>query len=121
MAMLISVGEGSGPPGAGWSVSEGVFDCIVEATRKLFKDDEVCCLNEIYSPLDDQGQNFIVLDYVDVRCFNLFYSYCKRAMEDFPRSERGGVVPESHIPGILWNWAEVLRLRREDSRYRTFK
>lgn len=83
MAMFISIGEGGGPPGAGWSTSGGVFDCVVEATRKLFKDDEHCCLKAIYTPLDEQGQNFIVLDYVDVSCFNLFYSYCNRAMEEF--------------------------------------
>ncbi|QXH40984.1 MAG: hypothetical protein ACQZ2J_10330 [Pseudomonas piscis] len=118
MAMFISIGEGGGPPGAGWSTSGGVFDCVVEATRKLFKDDEHCCLKAIYTPLDEQGQNFIVLDYVDVSCFNLFYSYCNRAMEEFPLSERAKIVPESHIPGILWNWSEVLRSMREDPRYR---
>lgn len=113
MAMYICIGRGTG-----WSTSGGVFDCIVEPTRNLFKATEQCCLNEIYSPLDEQGQSFIALDTVDGDCFNLFYSYCKKAMEEFPISERAKIVPESHIPGILWNWSEVLRIMREDPRYR---
>ena len=47
MGMYISIGEGTG-----WSASGGVFDCIVEATRGLFKEDEQCCLESIYAPLD---------------------------------------------------------------------
>lgn len=118
MVMFVSIGGGNGSLGVGLSLSGGVFECIVEETRKRFKDDEQFCVKEIYTPLDEQGQNFIVLDYVDECCFNLFYFYCKKAMEDFPLSERAKLVPENHIPGILWNWAEVLRVMREDSRYR---
>lgn len=118
MAMYISIGDGNGPPGVGWSTSGGVFDCIVESTRMLVQPDEQCCLRDIYAPLDEQGQNFIVLDYVDESCFNLFYSRCKQAMEGFPSSDRAKIVPESHIPGIVWNWSEVLRIMREDPRYR---
>lgn len=113
MAMYICIGRNSG-----WSTSGGVFDCIVEATRGLFKGNEQDCLSNIYSPLDDQGQSLIALDAVDESCFNLFYSYCESAMSDFPLSERAKIVPWSHIPGILWNWSEVLRLMREDPRYR---
>ncbi|MGE7955214.1 hypothetical protein ACQKQA_01215 [Pseudomonas sp. NPDC089530] len=113
MGMYISIGAGTG-----WSTSGGVFDCIVEPTRRLFKPDEQCCLSEIYSALDEQGQSFIVLDAIDEGCFNLFYCYCKKAMEEFPLSERGRIVPENHIPGILWNWSEVLRIMKEDPRYR---
>lgn len=112
MGMYISIGEGTG-----WSASGGVFDCIVEATRKLFKDDEQCCLKSIYTPLDEQGQSFIVLDYVDESCFNLFYSYCKKAMDDFSLSERAELITESRVPGVLFGWSEVLRIMREDPRY----
>lgn len=49
MAMYISIGDGNGPPGAGWSTSGGVFDCIVESTRMLFRPDEQCCLSDIYA------------------------------------------------------------------------
>lgn len=113
MAMYICIGRNSG-----WSTSGGVFDCIVEPTRRLFKPDEQDCLSDIYSPLDNQGQSFIALDTIGESCFNLFYSYCERAMNEFPLSDRAKIVPESHIPGILWNWSEVLRLMREDPRYR---
>ncbi|WAJ36022.1 hypothetical protein OU800_15515 [Pseudomonas sp. GOM7] len=116
--MFISVGKGDGALGAGLSISGGVFDCVVEETRRKFKDDECFCMKEIYRPLDEQGQNFIVLDYVDECCFNLFYAHCKKAMEEFSLSERAKLVPERHIPGILWNWSEVLRGMREDARYR---
>lgn len=113
MAMYICIGRNSG-----WSTSGGVFDCIVESTRGLFKNNEKHCLSDIYSPLDDQGQSLIALDIVDEICFNLFYSYCESAMNDFPLSDRAERVPRSHIPGILWNWSEVLQLMREDPRYR---
>ena len=46
MGMYISIGEGTG-----WSASGGVFDCIVEATRGLFKD---CLLYTSPSPRDRQ-------------------------------------------------------------------
>lgn len=113
MGMYISIGEGTG-----WSASGGVFDCIVESTRDLFKADEQCCLKAIYTPLDEQGQSFIVLDYVDGACFNLFYFYCKKAMDEFPLSERARMLMKNRIPGILFGWSEVLRLMREDPRYK---
>lgn len=112
MGMYIAINRS-----AGWGTSRGVFDCIVEATRKLFSDSEMGCMSEIYSPLDEQGQSFIALDEVDSHCFKLFYRKCKLAMEDFPNSEHGRFVPQDHLPGILWNWSEVLRLMTEDPRF----
>ena len=51
MGMYISIGEGTG-----WSASGGVFDCIVEATRGLFKEDEQCLsLIHISEPTDQRG------------------------------------------------------------------
>ncbi|GFM70303.1 hypothetical protein PSCICL_12950 [Pseudomonas cichorii] len=113
MGMYISISNGSGWGGAG-----GVFDCIVESTRELFGKDQYGCMRKIYEALDEQAQSFIVLDDVASECFNLFYSHCKTAMDSFPESSRGKKVPENHIPGILWNWSEVLRLMREDIRYK---
>ncbi len=113
MGMMVSINEEEG-----FVTSGGVFDCIVENTRLLFTEDQKGCVWEIYKTLDEQGQSFIVLDYVDADCFNLFYRHCEAAMKAFPESERGKIPPPSHIPGILWNWSEVLRLMREDPRYR---
>lgn len=113
MGMYISVNDGSG-----WGTSGGVFDCIVEGTRAFFTKDEESCMRRIYEALDEQAQSFIVLDNVTGECFNLFYRHCKAAMDNFSESVRGKSVPQDHIPGILWNWAEVLRLMREDPRYK---
>lgn len=74
-------------------------------------------MRQIYASLDEQAQSFIVLDKVSDKCFNLFYRHCKMAMDNFVDSSRGKIVPEDHIPGILWHWSEVLKLMREDSRY----
>ncbi|WP_414910851.1 hypothetical protein [Pseudomonas sp. IT-P44] len=112
MGMYISINDNSG-----WGTSGGVFDCIVEGTRKFFTKNQESCMRAIYEALDEQAQSFIILDKVSDECFNLFYRHCKTAMDGFPESERGKLVPESHIPGVLWNWSEVLRLMREDSRY----
>lgn len=112
MGMYIAIGRK-----IGWSTSFGVFDCIVEATRENFNGEDRNCMHDIYRPLDDQAQSLIALDDVGVSCFNLFYKHCKQAMEEFPETERGKYVPPSHIPGILWNWSEILRIMREDSRY----
>ena len=113
MGMYVSIGEGTG-----WSASGGVFDCIVEATRGLFKEDEQCCLKSIYAPLDEQGQSFIVLDYVDEVCFNLFYAYCKMAMDEFPFSQRAEIITEARVPGVLFGWSELLKIMQADPRYR---
>lgn len=113
MGMYISIGKDSG-----WGTSGGVFDCIVESTREMFTKDERACMEAIYGTLDNEGQSFIVLDRVDSTCFNLFYRHCEDAMKEFPHSERGKIPPPDHIPGILWNWSEVLRLMREDPRYK---
>jgi hypothetical protein len=59
----------------------------------------------------------IAFDEGSKQDFNHFYVCCKKAMEAFPQSERGKIPPPSHMPGILWNWSEVLRLMREDPRY----
>lgn len=112
MGMYISVNEHEG-----WTLSSGIFDCIVESTREVFSRDHMDCMKKIYKSLDDEGQSFIVLDYVDSYCFNLFYRNCKRAMDDFLSSPRGKSVRPTSIAGIFWNWAEVLRLMREDPRY----
>jgi len=112
MGMYIAISRS-----AGWGTSGGVFDCIVEATRKNFNSCQAGCMSEIYRPLDEQGQSFIALDEVDAHCFKIFYENCKLAMEGFSNSERGRFVPRDHIPGILWNWSEVLRLMREDPRF----
>lgn len=113
MGMYISINDGSG-----WGASSGVFDCIVEGTRNFFTSDQAGCMRKIYEALDEQAQSFIVLDNVSDECFNLFYCHCKLAMDSFSESDRGKMVPEKHIPGILWNWSEVLRLMREDRRYK---
>lgn len=112
MGMYISISAESG-----WDGSGGVFDCIVEATRGLFSKEDEVCKEEIYRPLDEQGQSFIALDAVPSRCFNVFYKKCKIAMDNFSESDRGRLVPPEHVAGILWNWGEVLRLMREDPRY----
>lgn len=112
MGMYISISKN-----AGWGTSGGVFDCIVEAARKQFGSSQTACMSEIYSPLDEQGQSFIALDEVDARCFKLFYKNCKRAMDEFPSSEHGEFIPIDHLPGILWNWSEVLKLMSEDPRF----
>ena len=113
MGMYISINESSG-----WGTSGGVFDCIVEGTRALFTHDQYSCMRKIYDSLDEQAQSFIVLDNITGDCFSLFYSHCEAAMKIFPESDRGKLVSENHIPGILWNWSEVLRLMREDVRYK---
>lgn len=112
MGMYIAICEG-----VGWATSRGIFDCIVEGTRDRFGSEYGECARKIYSPLDEQGQSFVVLSDVDADCFNMFYFYCEQAMELFPKSNAGKLVPADHIKGILWNWSEVLRLMREDSRF----
>ncbi|MCL1790835.1 MAG: hypothetical protein FWG40_05675 [Peptococcaceae bacterium] len=98
--------------------SAGIFECIVEETRGLFKDSEQKYVEEIYQPLDEWGQNYISLEDVDKEGFSLFGDYCKKAMEDFPNSETGKSVPSEGMPVILVNWSELLRIMREDPRYR---
>ncbi|MCZ4322771.1 hypothetical protein [Pseudomonas anguilliseptica] len=103
--------------GVGWSTSAGVFDCIVESTRKLllvFGEDGV---REIYGCYDEQGQAFIALDSVGMKLFNQFYCCCERAMKEFPSSERAAIIPVDHVAGVLWNWSELLKLMRADARY----
>ncbi|WP_159565322.1 hypothetical protein [Budvicia diplopodorum] len=113
MGMYISIGKNTG-----WGLTSGLFDIITESTRELFSAEQYGCMKSIYEAFDDQGQSFIVLDSVDRDCFNLFYRHCKAAMEAFPDSPRGKISPLKSISGILWNWSEILRLMREDSRYR---
>lgn len=114
MGMYISIGNGRG-----WGTSSGVFDCIVESTRERFAEDQQVCMKSIYESLDERGYQGIMLgDALDSACFNLFYRHCEAAMKEFPHSERGKIPPPEHIPGILWNWSEVLRLMREDPRYK---
>lgn len=112
MGMYISIGNDSG-----WALTFGIFDCIVESTREIFSCEDMNCMKKIYKSLDDEGQSFIVLDDVDVNCFNLFYKNCRLAMDDFLNSSRGKSVRPTSVAGILWNWAEFLRLMREDPRY----
>ena len=117
MSKFICINENGG-----WSGPTGIFECIVEETRKLFTDGEQKYVQEIYQSLDEQFQSFIVLDYVDETCFNLFYNHCKKAMDRFPDSERGSKIREKPVmPLILQNWAELLRIMRDDPRYRTEK
>ncbi len=104
--------------GVGVFFSEGIFDCIVESTRVGFENREEGCRKEIYASFDEQGQNFITLDCVGISCFNLFYGHCRRAMECFPTSERAKDLSEHRIPIILSHWSEMLRVMREDPRYR---
>ena len=89
---------------------------IVEETRSLFQDCEQRCVKEIYESLDD-FQQFISLVNADEECFNMFYRYCKQAMNEFPNSERVQIPDKEYIPVILGDWAEVLRMMREDPRY----
>lgn len=112
MGMYIAIGDG-----VGWAASRGVFDCIVEGTRDRFGIEHGACAHQIYSPLDEQGQSFIVLTDVEANCFNVFYHCCEEAMGVFPESNAGKLVRAGHIEGILWNWYEVLRLMRRDSRF----
>ena len=113
MGMYISIADGTG-----LVTSTGIFECIVEETRSLFKDSEQGCVKEIYMSLDEWCQTFIALDDIDAECFNLFYSYCEKAMVDFPNSERGKIPDKEYLPVILGEWSEVLRIMREDPRYR---
>ncbi|MCS3808633.1 hypothetical protein FHY19_001658 [Xanthomonas arboricola] len=112
MGMYISISNK-----VGWTLPFGMFDCIIESTRELFSCESMGCIKKIYKSLDDEGQSFVILDDVDINCFNLFYENCSRAMDDFLNSSRGKSVRPTSVAGILWNWAEVLRLMREDPRY----
>ncbi|MDR2736101.1 MAG: hypothetical protein LBB49_00880 [Gracilibacteraceae bacterium] len=100
-----------------WSTQSGIFECIVEETRSLFKDSEQRYVREIYKPLDDY-QQFIELGGADDEGFNLFYKYCKQAMDEFPDSERGKIPDKEYLPVILGQWSGVLRIMSEDPRYR---
>ena len=100
-----------------WGTSTGIFECIVDGTRSLFRDSELRCEKEIFASVD-HFQQFLALDELDEECFNLFYSHCKKAMEEFPSSETGKSVPQEGMPVILVNWSELLRIMREDPRYR---
>jgi hypothetical protein len=112
MGMYISIGENTG-----FGTSGGKFDCIVESTRVVLKKRSPETIKPVYKSLDDEGQSFIVLDYINGDQFNIFYKCCKEAMEAFPNSERGKKLPPERMPAILWNWSEVLRIMREDPRF----
>ena len=101
-----------------WSTTSGIFECIVEEARALFKDSEQECVKNIYESLDDHYQQHILLGNLDGECFNLFYSYCKKAMDEFPNSERGKIPDKEYLPVILGNWANLLTDLRKDPRYR---
>lgn len=113
MGMYISIGKDTG-----WGLTSGLFDIITESTRELFSTKQYGCMKSIYETFDDQGQSFIVLDSVNSDCFNLFYRHCEAAMKVFPDSPQGKIPPPESIPGILWNWSEILRLMREDPRFK---
>ncbi|MCL1790834.1 MAG: hypothetical protein FWG40_05670 [Peptococcaceae bacterium] len=100
-----------------WSTRSGIFECIVEETRELFKDNEQSCIKEIYDPLDNY-QQFIDLGNISAGDFNLFYRHCKQAMDGFPDSERGKIPDEEYMPVILGNWSHLLENLRKDPRYR---
>lgn len=112
MGMYIAISDG-----VGWATSSGVFDCIVEATRNKLNEVDGACAKCVYSTLDEQGHSFIALNDADKECFNSFYISCVQAMDEFPNSEQGRFVPPGHVPGIRWNWSEVLRLMRDDPRF----
>ena len=101
-----------------WSTTSGVFECIVEETRSHFKNSEQEHMKKIYMPLDEWYQGYIDLREINEECFNMFYNYCKKAMDGFLDSDRGKIPEKDRIPIILGNWAEVLRIMREDPRYR---
>lgn len=92
-----------------WITKSGIFECVVEETRELFKDNEQNCVNKIYEPLDD-FQQYIYLSHVDEECFNLFYNYCMKATDNFPDSERGKIPDKEYLPVILGNWSILLRM-----------
>ena len=54
---------------------------------------------------------------MDEVCFNLFYAYCKKAMDEFPFSQRARVITEARVLGVLFGWSELLRIMQADPRY----
>lgn len=112
MGMYIAIADG-----VGWAASSGVFDRIVESTRVYLEEADSACFRKIYSPLDVEGQSFIVLRDVGKECFNEFYCCCEKAMLSFSGSNAVQEIPNDHLEGVLWNWGEVLKLMRHDPRY----
>ena len=100
-----------------WTMQTGVFMCLIDEIRPLFKDNEKHHIDEICRPYDHEGMEFIVLDESCPTGFNLFYKYCKQVMENFPNTESGKQCMQEYIPAIQAQFAEVLRLMREDERY----
>ena len=101
-----------GRKGTIWSLQTGIFLCLADETKKLFKQHEQKHVNIIYSPYEQLN-----LDEADETGFNLFYKYCKQVMENFPNTESGKQCKQEFIPAIQAQFAEVLRLMREDERY----
>ena len=99
-----------------WGLQTDIYQCIVDETRALFKSNELSHVEDVFKQYDEVGE-WISLNEIDTIGFNLFYKYCNQAMENFPNTESGKQCMQEYIPAIQAQFAEVLRLMREDERY----
>lgn len=105
-----------------WFGQAATVNCIIECTRDRLRDlgrkEFSECIDDIYRPLDLEGQVFIELSNACSGCFNYFYAMCRQAMFNFPETPAGkSVDPQSYVRVIITTWEGLLRFLEEDPRF----
>lgn len=121
-AIIISLGHDTsdGPGSLSAAYSTGVFEVIVEGTRKQFKSTEKDCLQACYQCLDEEFQEYITLDDVSADCFNVFVRACELGLIEYKNSGMtawGFKQEEVWVRSNASEWSELIKKLHSDPRY----
>lgn len=105
MAGAILIGEKTGV-----SMSGVEFDHLVEAIRPFFATNSSAIVDEVYSPVDEGGMDFISVQSLSPDAFNSFRSAVLAAFKDELKRN-----PNSQFQNV---WNEVLTKLDSDPRRR---
>ena len=100
----------------GLSISTLSFVRIVEHTRNLLENDN-CCPQKIYEPLDEGGLNIISLEEQDKEGFHTFYNATKLAFFEYKKGINQFKKEDSRYESTYQSWDELLKMLRQDNRF----
>lgn len=101
-------------------VATGIFDVIVEGTRKQFAPDEEHCMRSCFEDLDELFQEYISIADVDEKCFKAFVRACEAGLELF---EATGATPWntkldiSCTELVSREWQDLINMLHADPRW----
>jgi hypothetical protein len=105
---------------AGTAFATGVFEVIVEGTRKHFPAHQAECMRLCYRELDELFQQYMAIDDVDADCFNVFVRACEAGLAQFEptgQTHWKTTLDPDWTKLVSREWRELIQKLHADPRY----